>query len=470
MPIFFISHLWVLYYYFTVVRHSRKVTSVGVIALGCPKNQVDAEVILANLVQSGLAISPDPDRADVLLIHTCGFIRPAIQESLAAIRRALRQKGLGNASKVVVSGCLVQRMGEQLLDHVKGVDALVGLDQNQQIPATIKALFKTGRTCVHLGRPCSKPPIPEDSVRLLIGQGHSAYLRITEGCSHRCSFCTIPFIRGPYRSKPMDQVIQEARRLADLGVVELNIIGQDITAYLKDQGIRSALARLIQRLDRISGIRWIRLMYLYPAGITAQLIDAIASSQKVVHYLDIPIQHADTAILRAMQRPDTYTSLRSLIQRLRQRIPDVVLRTTVIVGFPGETEARFQRLLRFIRWAKFDALGCFPFYPEPGTLAASMPGQVPDEVKAYRVHQVMAAQQAIAFKKQRAMIGAVLTCLIDQQRTHNSRIARYYGQAPQIDGVCIIRHCTADPGQFVKARVLDTKGYDLIVEPVKASQ
>jgi ribosomal protein S12 methylthiotransferase len=301
---------------------------------------------------------------------------------------------------------------------------------------------------------------------LRIGPAHSAYLRISEGCSHRCSFCTIPAIRGPYRSKAPDMVLDEATELAGSGVVELNLIGQDTTLYGRDLQMKNGLISLLAHVEQIPGLAWIRLLYAYPTGITDALIEAIARSEKVVRYLDIPMQHASDRILKAMRRPDTNRKLKKLIEDLRCAMPDIVLRTTLIVGFPGETEKEFDELVEFVKWAQFDALGAFTFYPESGTPAAEFPHQVPDEVKRARLDKLMLAQQEIAFAKNRRRIGSRLVCLTDCLDTPRVARGRFYGQAPDIDGVCIVKHCSASPGQRVDVKVTGAQDYDLLVEQI----
>jgi ribosomal protein S12 methylthiotransferase len=353
--------------------------------------------------------------------------------------------------------------------------------------------------------------ISDDRTRLLITPRHWAYLRISEGCDHKCSFCTIPAIRGRFRSKPKELVLAEAAELVSAGAVELNIIGQDTTYYGRDlkinlvrsktpdvcslsagtsNGVKNGLAVLVRELEKIAGLAWIRLMYLYPAGIDDELIETIAGSEKIVHYFDVPIQHINNKILKVMLRPDTKERIRRLIENLRSRLPDCSLRTTLIVGFPGETDRQFNELLDFIKWAEFDALGCFRFYPESGTDAADMPAQVPDRIKQQRLEQLMLTQQKIAFAKNKNRIGSKLTCLVDcvdpvrskpSKTNENLRAntpisngvnnegtgkGRFYGQAPDIDSICIIKNCSANPGQFIDTKVVGTKDYDLLVEQI----
>ncbi|MEN6336485.1 MAG: 30S ribosomal protein S12 methylthiotransferase RimO, partial [Phycisphaerales bacterium] len=342
--------------------------TIGFVALGCPKNMVDSERMLAEIVQAGFLLAAEPEQADVVVNNTCGVNEPAQIESLEAVDAAIENKKRGNVKKVIVAGCLSQRLGEPLLDEAGGVDAVVGLEHRDSIVRVIQeTLAADGPLVFHGPTPTT---IADDRVRLRIGPAHSAYLRISEGCSHRCSFCTIPAIRGPFRSKPAEMVLDEARELAGSGVVELNVIGQDTTMYGRDLKIPGALASLLRQMEQIPELSWIRLLYAYPTGIDDELIQTVAASRKVVHYLDIPIQHASDRVLKAMRRPDSKDALYKLVERLRAAMSDIVLRTTVIVGFPGETQADFDELLDFIRWARFDALGAFTYFPEAGTPAA----------------------------------------------------------------------------------------------------
>jgi ribosomal protein S12 methylthiotransferase len=464
-----------------MARKSRTTITVGFVSLGCPKNLVDSERMLAQIAEAGFLITGEPERADVVVINTCGFIEPAKIESLEAIGQAVANKKMGNIRKVIVAGCLAQRLGGQLLRRTEGVDAVVGLEQRDAIAQVIRAVLVSDEPRVLCGRAfCA---IADDRVRLRIGPAHSAYLRISEGCNHRCSFCTIPAIRGPFRSKPPAMVLDEARELAASGAVELNLIGQDTTLYGRDLRIKDGLASLLREMERIAGPVWLRLLYAYPTGITDGLIETIAASEKVVHYLDIPLQHASDRILKAMRRPDTKKALHRLIEKLRSEVSDIVLRTTLMVGFPGETQREFDELLDFVRWARFDALGVFTFCAETGTPAAAFPDQVPEEVKQARREALMLTQQEIAFARNRERIGSRLTCLVEDggRRTENrgrrrrpairnrrSAIGRgrFYGQAPDIDSLCLIENCSAAPGQFVDVQVVGSAGYDLRAEQI----
>ena len=446
--------------------NSKKPITVGFVALGCPKNIVDSESMLAKIGQADFIISPDPDNADVVVINTCGFIAPAKEEALDAIRQAVGQKKKGCIRKVVVTGCLSERMGQTLADEVPEIDAIVGLAQRDHIAEIIADCLnikkaappKTYLESVGIG-------IHDDRGRLLITPQHWAYLRISEGCDRQCAFCTIPAIRGKFRSKPMDIVLDEAKELVNFGAVELSLIAQDSNYYGKDTKTQNGLLGLVNELEKIPALQWIRLMYLYPAGIDDTLIETIAKSQKILPYIDMPIQHINNTILKLMRRADTKEHTIKLIEKLRTAMPDVVLRTTVIVGFPGETDEQFAELLDFVKWAQFDALGCFPFFPEVNTPAAQLPHPIPDEVKDRRVDDLMTLQQEIIFKKMDAQVGRELTVLVDE--THDDHaIGRYYGQAPHIDSVCIIQNCTVHTGRLIRAKITGRSDYDFLVEQI----
>ncbi len=444
--------------------------TVGFIALGCPKNMVDSERMLALIAQAGFVITQDTDNADVVVINTCGFIAPAKAEALDAINHAIRQKQKGKVQKVIVAGCLAQRMGKNLLNETAGIDAILGLQQRDNIADIIKSTLTADKTITAVS---PNPHIPyDDRTRLRITPPHWAYLRISEGCNKKCSFCTIPAIRGKAHSKPKQLILAEARQLVASGAVELNIIAQDITAYGHDLHIHNALPKLLTDLAKIPRLRWIRLLYLYPTGITERLIETVADSDKILPYFDIPLQHINPQILKAMRRPHSKDKICRLIENLRTKLPGCVLRTTFIVGFPGETDARFNELLEFVKWARFDNLGCFTFYPEQGTPAANFPHQVPDRIKKHRLEKLMLTQQQIAFDKNKSRIGSTLTCLVDSIDKNHTAKARFFGQAPEIDPVCIIRDCHAcpasrgPPGSFINAKVTGSKNYDLLCRQI----
>lgn len=440
--------------------------TVGFIALGCPKNIVDSESMLARIGQADFIISPDPDNADVVVINTCGFIAPAKEEALDAIRQAVSQKKKGRIKKIIVAGCLSERMGQTLADEIPEIDAVIGLAQRDRIAEIIADCLDIKKS------PATKTyleslgvPIHDDRGRLLITPQHWAYLRISEGCDRKCAFCTIPAIRGHFRSKPLDVVVDEARELVNFGVVELSLIAQDSNYYGKDLKLDNGLIQLIDQLETIPALQWIRLMYLYPAGIDDALIGRIAHSKKVLPYVDMPIQHINDDILKSMRRADTREHTVGLIDKLRAAIPEVVLRTTVIVGYPGETEEQFNELLDFIDWAKFDALGCFPYFAEKDTSAAALPNQIPDAVKDQRVDALMNRQQQIIFDKMDRQIGRNVTVLIDEVHDDYA-VGRYYGQAPHIDSVCVIENCTEHTGRFINTQITGRNDYDFTVKQI----
>ncbi len=421
--------------------------------------------MLGQIGQSGFVLSGNPDRADVVVINTCGFIAPAKAEAIEAIRQAVRQKKKGQVRKVVVAGCLSERMGEALRSEVKGIDAIVGLDQRDSIAQVVAACLE-GRS---FRQKAPMPAIHDDRGRLLITPEHWAYLRISEGCDRKCSFCTIPSIRGRFRSKPMEMVLDEARELVQNGAVELSLIAQDSNYYGRDLKLENGLVKLISELEKLDSLQWIRLMYLYPSGVDEPLLEAMAQSKKVVHYADIPVQHINNRILKCMRRADTKEKNLHLIDRLRTLMSDAVLRTTMIVGYPGETDAEFEELLEFVQWAGFDALGCFPFFAEPGTPAAELEGQLPEAVKQERVDRLMQTQQKILFAKMDGWVGRELTVLVDDNGPDGA-VGRHYGQAPHIDTLCLIDGSDDAPGTFIKARVTGRDGYDYTVEKIIAGQ
>jgi len=431
--------------------------TVCLVSLGCPKNLVDSEKMLAELAEAGFVVGAPMDDADVIVINTCGFLSAARDESLAVIREALDHKRSGRTRRVVVAGCLPTRDGEKLYELAPGIDALVGVNDRGAVLAAVRGK----RRLTRLSSPCS---VPDDAGRFRLTPRHTAYLRIAEGCSQRCSYCTIPAIRGPLRSKQPEAVLAEARQLIDDGAVELSIIAQDTTAYGQDLGGDASLPALLRRLDELDGATWLRLMYTYPRRFTDELIDVLAAGQRVLPYVDIPLQHINETILRRMGRGVGRAAVEKLLDKLRDRVDGIAIRTTFIVGFPGETDAQFEELLAFVDAFQFDALGVFAYSPEEGTPAAGMDRQVPDEVKAERVERIMLAQQGIAFAANEALAGAAINVLVDGVDERGRCVGRYYGQAPEIDAGCIL----TDPrpaGRFVDCTIAGYEGYDLVVEP-----
>jgi len=435
----------------------RRAVTVALVSLGCPKNLVDSEKLLAHLAEGGCVVGAPMDEAEVIVVNTCGFLEAARRESLEAIAEAVGQKRRGRARRVVVAGCLASRDGRELYAAVPGIDALVGVGSRADILAAV-----TGR-----GR-CTRLAPPEggeldDAGRFRLTPRHTAYLRIADGCAQRCSFCTIPSIRGALRSKPLEAVLAEARELAADGAVELNVIAQDTTGYGLDLRPRAGLAPLLRELGRLDGVRWIRLMYAYPKRFTRDLIAVLADGGRVVPYVDLPLQHVADGVLRRMRRGVTRKGIEKLLGELRGRVRGVAIRTTFLVGFPGETDADFAELLAFVKDFGFEAMGVFEFSPEPGTEAASMAPAVPDDVKAARAEALMLAQQEIAFRHNRNMIGTPIEVLVDAAGAEGRCRGRHRGQAPEVDGVCHVAP-PAEPGTFVAGTVTGFDGYDLLVD------
>lgn len=447
-------------------KKSEKQVSVGFISLGCPKNMVDSEKMLALIAEAGFVIDYDTENADVVVINTCGFIQPAVDEAMETISHALRKKKKGKIRKVVVTGCLSERMREKLVERFSSIDAVVCLGARDEIAKVITGVLSGKAEKIYKSPSDWESRVQLDSDRLLITSAHWAYLRISEGCDRNCSFCTIPSIKGRFRSKALEAVVSEANQLADSGIVEISVIAQDCTAWGKDIEEKNGLVKIVRELEKIEKLKWIRLMYLNPFGISDELLEEIAKSKKVVHYIDMPIQHINNDILKAMHRPDTKEKITALIEKIRKVIPDAVLRTTVIVGFPGETEGQFNELVEFVKRTRFDALGCFGFWPEAGTKAAELGGQVSQKIKDQRVERLMLEQQQIVFEKNKSLKGRIFEFLIDENQPGQPAAGRYFGQAPHIDSLCFIRKCSEPAGSFVKAKITDYKDYDLLAEKI----
>lgn len=449
--------------------------TVAFIALGCPKNIVDSECMLASTGRAGFVVTGNLEYADIAVINTCAFIESAIEEAVEVINEVCDRKKNSKLRKVIATGCLPQRFGTKLSELCPELDAIINLANRDNIADIITDTLdcKEDEFKSHF-QPAKNDFISDDSQRLLITPSHWAYLRISQGCDRKCAFCTIPSIRGPFRSKPPEKIIQEASALASSGVREINIIAQDSNYYGTDlnrknkdtQSPKISLASLLNKLEKIEKLPWIRTMYLYPAGIESDLIETIAASEKLLNYFDIPIQHISDNILRAMNRADTRQKTTALIENIRKTIPSAVLRTTIIVGFPGETNDDFNQLLEFVKQTRFDALGCFTYSPEPATPAAELPDQIPEQTKQHRFDQLMAAQKKIAMEKNKKLKGSTHTCLIDEtDPASKTAVARYFGQAPCIDSVCIVKNCTAKPGTFIDCRITGHQEYDLLAEP-----
>ena len=430
------------------------------VSLGCPKNTVDSERMLGLLAQDGYALVPSADRADLVIINTCGFIDAARQESLGVIREMLDRKRDGLLKGVVVAGCLAERERELLWEQVPEVDQVVGVFGREEIARAADRIMGDLREQRTVFRPA---PVraQDDTSRLRITPRHLAYLKVSEGCDRLCTFCAIPFMRGKHVTKPIEEVVREARELAGDGVRELNLVAQDMTYYGLDLYGRPRLAELLRALNEVEGIDWVRLLYNYPMYFTDELYRALRDCHKVLPYLDMPLQHINDRMLRRMNRKHTRGETQEIIGRLRETLPDLVLRTTFIVGFPGETEAEFQELLDFVQTTRFQRLGAFPYSRESDTPAARLPEHLPEAVKRERRDRLMAAQQPIAFGFNQSLVGRELEVLIDGPGD-GGMIGRSFADAPDVDGVVHVQGAGLEPGDLVSCRIVAADGYDLV--------
>jgi ribosomal protein S12 methylthiotransferase len=435
--------------------------AVHLISLGCPKNTADSELMLGALVRAGFEVTMDPQQAQVLLVNTCAFIEPAKKESIDAILAAAEVKKNGAGKRLVVAGCLSQRYGSELREQFPEVDIFVGTGNFLDLPELLRRSERPElRPIPYTGAAHLLPSA--EAPRIRTGDPFSAYLKVSEGCDHRCAFCIIPKIRGRHESRALDDLVEEARRLAASGVREINLIAQDLTAYGRDLKQRASLAALLHRLAPVDGIRWIRLLYCYPNFVTDELLAAIASLDKVVKYIDMPLQHADDAMLRAMKRERSADALRSLLERVRAAIPEVALRTSFIVGFPGETDAAFATLVDFVREQQFDRVGVFTYSREENTAAYDLADQVPEAVKRRRRAELMEVAAEISLDKNRGFIGREIEVMVEGAapgRATRLR-ARTSAQAPEIDGMVLLSG-EAEPGEIVRARIERASTYDL---------
>lgn len=432
-------------------------------SLGCDKNLVDSEMMLGQLSEQGYQFTDEEEKADIVIINTCCFIKDAKEESIETILEMAKLKKAGGLRALLVTGCLAQRYREEILKEIPEVDAVLGISDIDKIAEAVGEVL-SGKPENHIGA-CSLPPI-YGKKRILTTGGHYAYLKIAEGCDKRCTYCIIPKIRGNYRSIPMESLLAEAQQLAEGGVQELILVAQETTLYGTDLYGKKALPELLHRLCRIGGLKWIRLLYCYPEEMTPELIEAIKQEPKICHYLDMPIQHASDRILKRMGRRTKEAELRRLIAALREEIPDICLRTTLISGFPGETKEDHIALYRFVNEMEFDRLGVFTYSAEEDTIAAAMPDQIPEEVKEERRGELMELQQAIAFEKGQRMPGRKLEAVIEGYLPDEGvYVARTYRDAPDVDGYLFLsseRELLS--GSFVEAEVTGADGYDLIGE------
>lgn len=436
---------------------------VGMISLGCPKNQVDAEHMLAMMDAEGWEIVDYVDGCDVVIVNTCGFIDDAKKEAIENILDMVELKKEGVISKIIVTGCLAQRYKDEIVKEIPEVDAVVGIGANGDIIKTVEEVMSGVDTIEKYPPQCE---LPLEGQRILTTPQYWAYLKIGEGCSNRCTYCTIPSIRGNMRSRSMENVIDEAKQLAELGVKELILIAQDTTSYGLDLYGELKLPELLNELCKINSIEWIRLLYCYPDRITDELIETMKNQEKIVNYIDLPLQHADDKILKAMNRRGDQAIIRSVISKLRSEIPDVVIRTTFIVGFPGEGEEEFETLAEFVNEIEFDRLGVFTFSPQEGTPAYDMDNQVEDDVKTRRGEVIMQDQYSIMEEKNNEKIGKTYKVVVeDYDGYSDSYTGRTYMDAPEIDGlVKFTSHKDLDIGDFVDVEIFDIEDYDLIGE------
>ena len=439
---------------------------VGLVSLGCSKNLVDTQVMSGVLLTEGLELAPNPDEADAVLINTCAFIQSARDEADFEIRRALGLKKAGKVGAVIVSGCLAQRYGKEAAEKYPDVDAWLGIDHLEELADIVKRVTRKGaprkRAILDVSGPATalfEPRIPA----LSLAGGPFAYLKIAEGCNHACAYCAIPGIRGHLRSRRIDDIAVEAGELLATGVRELDIVAQDVTAYGRDRRGGGRLPELLRALDGFGGKYWMRILYGYPSYVDDALLDSFASLKHLCRYIDIPVQHSHPDILRAMRRADTIQHVASLPARLRAACSGIAIRTTCLVGFPGETEDHFRHLCDYVRESRFDALGVFAFSREEGTAAAEMPDQVPAEVAEERRDRLMRIQRAVQREAAKARIGAKTTTMLLRPASRGRWMARTEWQAPDVDSVTFVSGCGAKaaPGDFVRVEIGGVRGYDL---------
>lgn len=436
---------------------------IGMISLGCPKNQVDAEHMLALMDAEGWEIVDYVDGCDAVIVNTCGFIDDAKKEAIENILDMVELKKEGVISKIIVTGCLAQRYKDEIVKEIPEVDAVIGIGANGDIIKTVEEVMSGVDTIENYPPQCE---LPLEGQRILTTPQYWAYLKIGEGCSNRCTYCTIPSIRGNMRSRSMENVIDEAKQLAESGVKELILIAQDTTSYGLDLYGELKLPELLNELCKIDSIEWIRLLYCYPDRITDELIETMKNQEKVVNYIDLPLQHADDKILKAMNRRGDQALIRNVISKLRTEIPDVVIRTTFIVGFPGEGEEEFETLAEFVNEIEFDRLGVFTFSPQEGTPAFDMEDQVDEDIKTRRGEVIMQDQYSIMEEKNNEKIGKTYRVVVeDYDGYSDSYTGRTYMDAPEIDGlVKFSSHKDLDIGDFVDVEIFDVEDYDLIGE------
>lgn len=433
---------------------------VGMISLGCPKNQVDGEALLAKLAAAGYQIVNEIENSDVMIVNTCGFIEDAKREAIDTILEVAQYKEAGVISALVVTGCLAERYQDEILKEMPEVDAVIGIGANADI---VKVCDKA--LCgIQTSNYPNKCYLPIDDERILSTPSHWAYLKIAEGCDNRCSYCAIPGIRGKFRSRKIESVVDEAKSLVNRGVKEIILVAQDTTKYGQDLYGEYSLDKLLKELVKIDGLEWIRLFYCYPQRITDSLIEVIANEDKVCKYIDIPLQHSDTTVLKNMNRVGDGNDYRVLLDKMRKAIPDLALRTTFMVGFPGETDEQFENLCDFVKDMKFDKMGCFTFSPEEDTPAFDMDNQIDEDVKKRRQEVLMNAQYSITEASNKSRVGNVYKVIIDSF-ADGKYTGRSYMDSPEIDsGIIFTSNKKLNIGDFVNVKITDFDGYDLIGE------
>jgi ribosomal protein S12 methylthiotransferase len=439
-------------------------TTLGFVNLGCTKNQVDAEIMLGTLAANGFELSADPDKAEVVIINTCGFIEEAKQESINTIIEHGELKKSGSCKVLIAAGCLAQRYQGDLLKELPELDGVVGTGEIGKIADICKKLLQPKKR--HQRVFISQPPYLYDEMapRIRLGHSHSAYVKIAEGCNRNCAFCAIPIMRGKQRSRPIESIVAEARQLAAEGVKELNLISQDTVNYGVDLGIRQGFTALLKQLVKVKGLRWIRPFYLYPQQVTDELIALYAGEETLAKYIDMPFQHINDAMLKRMHRLGGKADITALVEKFRSRIPGLTFRTAFIVGFPGETDEAFNELKAYVEEMAFDRMAAFLYSDEEGVPAEQMDGKVDRELMQERQNELLAVQEPIALAKGRALIGRTLEVLVDgaPEETEHLLEARHEGLAPEIDGVVYINDGVAKPGELVKVKITDATTYDLV--------
>ncbi len=440
--------------------------TIHFVSLGCAKNRVDTEVMLGVSDLAGYARVDDPAEAEVIVVNTCGFIGPAKEESIDTILEMGLHKERGTCQKLVVAGCLSQRYPEEMSAELGEVDHFLGSSDMLKL----RSVLESQPERLLVGNPADYTMRAEDP-RVLSGSMHSAYMKIAEGCNRVCSFCAIPSFRGKQRSRTVADLVTEAERLADAGVVEVNLISQDTVAYGRDLESRRSLAELLSALAEVERLRWVRAHYLYPETLTDELIEVLASHNKVLPYIDMPLQHASDAMLKRMRRGHGGDRMKRVVTRLRQALPNLVFRTTFIVGHPGETDADFDELVRFVEWAEFDHVGVFLYSPEDGTHAATMNDAPPSEVGEARRAELMRVQRPISRERLERLVGTQLDVLVEGPSDESEFLlqGRWWGQAPEVDGSIYLANGTASAGEIVPVLVTDAADYDLLADFVDAS-